>query len=504
SPPITPTWTVDCGDPAYFRFFAIPDFARGKPPLQIVVVVPLDQMAVDPRLVQSLQLNKLFSSSKHDLARLPITNYLIQALSFWSSRQPDFQEVYLSMPYASQIVVETLHQDCRQTRIHLDPSYHVERQWLSVLEFEGQTDLDLSCLATLVDWSELELVQQLHESITLVRVPSRMGPSSLMVYKAVTEDLQYMYHELRVMLSMASHPCIIGSPNYVVVKQCRFGGKLGICGFLLDYHPHGSLQTALQSGEPITLRQKLYWAESLLHALVHVRDNGPGFYSDLKPNNVLLVPATPNSRDGLTAPLLIDFEQRGSWYGWSPPEVQYVEFLDMLATKASSEATRNRYSKVMQECFPELRAVRANGPQRTLKEAPNGFSLGWTSLDVAGRQRAQVFGVGKLLWCIFEELPSCNSFLSIETFAEGIDQEQRFPEFRKTPGYLRELIRRCTAGAPEWEEEGFPIGRRGDKLVPLKDLGVDSEDVGIEEGPDSVGKLAREWWKETVQDAENY
>ncbi|KAK4175135.1 hypothetical protein QBC36DRAFT_355502 [Triangularia setosa] len=77
--------------------------------------------------------------------------------------------------------------------------------------------------------------------------------------------------------------------------------------------------------------------------LIHIRDHGPGFYSDLKPNNVLLVkPTGPHvgfnvmDDSGLTAPLIIDFEQRGSWYGWSPPKVQYVEYLDMLATKSLS------------------------------------------------------------------------------------------------------------------------------------------------------------------------
>jgi hypothetical protein len=297
---------------------------------------------------------------------------------------------------------------------------------------------------------------------------------------------------------MGAHPAIIARPLYVVVKRCRFGAKVGICGFLLEYHPaHGSLQSVLGSGQPIPLRQKLHWLRQLTSALLHVRDHGPGFYSDLKPSNVLLTRNT--AADGLTAPLLIDFEQRGSWYSWSPPEVQFVEFLDMLATKASSPCVRRRYGDMLRRC---IAGWSAEHQERPLMEAPQGYSLGWAALDRAGRRRAQMFGLGKLMWCVFEEVPSCNTFVSIETLAEGVDQRRRFPEFDKTPAELRELIRRCTVGAPEWSEDGFPVQRRGGKLVPVESrASVSSESV-----MDSVHvqTLAREWWRKRVRDAEIY
>lgn len=495
--PITTTWRIDGGEPAYFRFFAIPDFARGRAPLQISVIVPLDQMVVDASLVHPLQLDRVFASAKTEMATLPLAKHLVQALSWWSSGYLGFEEVYSAMPYGSLIIVETLDRDFRQTRIHLSPSYELERQWLSVPEFGVQAGLDLHSVAHLVDWHDLELDRQLHESINLVRIPSRTG-LLLMVYKAITEDVHYMYHELRVMLSMKPHPMVIARPRYVVVKKCRFGAKVGVCGFILDYHPYGTLQTALQAAGPeISLRQKLSWSQNLVSALVHVRDNGPGFYSDLKPNNVLLRPTTG---EGLTAPLLIDFEQRGSWYGWSPPEVQYIEFLDILATKSASAGTRSRYSSLMQRCLPGWRDSGAR--PGSLAAVPEGYSLGWTALSPAGRQQAQVFGVGKLMWCIFEEQPSCNTFLSVETFAEGIDQRQRFPEFHKTPTRLRELIRRCTMTAPEWRDKGFPIGRRGTDLVPVDFLACASPD--LEAGPGSIRRLAQQWWQQTVAAAEDY
>jgi serine/threonine protein kinase len=487
------TWIIDGGEPHSFRFFAVPHFARGRPPLQLFVIVPLDQMAVHPSLVQSLQLDRVFSSTKAELPTLPLARHLLQALSSWSSERPDFEEMYLSMPFGSRIIVETIHEDVRQMRIHLSPIYNLEQEWLSVPMFEAQTGLNLSSLVDLVDWTELELERQLHDSISLVRIPTKAG-SKLMVYKAVTEDVHYMYHELRTLLSMRSHTIIIKRPRYIVVKQCRFGGKVGICGFILEYYPYGSLQNTLQAGQPIVLRQKLYWSQQLTLALIHVRDKGPGFYSDLKPNNILL---NQTLGDDLTAPLLIDFEQRGSWFNWSPPEVQYVEYLDMLATSTSSSRIRTRYRAILRKCVP---GWTSNYKRRPLIAAPEGYSLGWTILGPTERQRAQIFCLGKILWCIFEELPSCNTFLTIETFAEGINQKQCFPEFQNTPMELRELISRCTADAPEWENHVFPVVHKGDKLIP-KSL---ADSSGRELDANEIQHLAREWWRERLEVAEDF
>jgi len=491
--PLTATWIIDGGDPQSFRFFAIPHFARGKPPLHLFVIVPLDQMSIPASLIQLLQLDRVFSSTKAELSTLPLARHLLQALSSWSAELPDFEEIYRSMPFGSPIVVETIHEDFRQMRIHLSPTYNLERDWLSVSMFEVQTGLNMSKLVDRVDWTELELERQLQDSVSLVRIPTKTG-SRLMVYKAVTEDVHYMYHELRTLLSMTPHTTIIGRPRYVVIKQCRFGGKVGICGFILEYYPYGSLQNRLQAGEPISMRQKLYWSEQLAMALIHVRDNGPGFYSDLKPNNILLN-RTPG--DDLTAPLLIDFEQRGSWFNWSPPEVQYAEYLDMLASSTSSSCNRERYSAIMRKCVPGWASTYNRRP---LLAAPDGYSLGWTILSPTERKRAQMFCFGKILWCIFEELPSCNTFLTIETFAEGIIQEQSFPEFRKSPIELRELISRCTAYAPEWKHQIFPVVRKGDKLIPRSFVDI----PGGELDANGIQHLAREWWRERVENAEAF
>ncbi|KAK3897167.1 hypothetical protein C8A05DRAFT_39283 [Staphylotrichum tortipilum] len=500
------TWTIDTGTPSTLTFLALPHFARHRPPLYIPVVIlpdetplgpPTTHLAIPPSLAPPFHFPTIFATSKPTLPSHPLSTYLLTALSYWSTTTPNFEQRYLSLPYGSKILVDRLPPDPREARIHLWPCYELERAWLSLRSFEEQTGVGLEMNGVgVVELEGLELVRWFEEVVVLVRVKSWGG--KVVVYKAVGEAGQvgYMYHELRVLVGMGGQRGVVGRPLGVVVKRCRFGGKVGVCGFLEEYYgEHGSLQRVL--GDPVRravgLGQKVGWLRELALALVYVRDHGPGFYSDLKPSNVLLV----TREDGCTAPLLIDFEQRGSWYSWSPPEVQFVEFLDMLATKASSASTRERYSEILYRC---IHGWSPQHQERPLSAAPQGYSLGWTALDQAGQQRAQMFGLGKMMWCVLEELPSCNTFVSIETLAEGIDQRQRFPEFDKTPAELRELIRRCTASAPEWKGKGFPAQRRGNKLVPVEPR------AGTGEVPDSVyvQRLAREWWRKRVKDAENY
>lgn len=63
-------------------------------------------------------------------------------------------------------------------------------------------------------------------------------------------------------------------------------------------------------------QQKLDLALQLTSALMHISPSEMSFYPDLKPDNLLLL----SSGESLGVKL-IDFEQRGGWSLWSPPEV---------------------------------------------------------------------------------------------------------------------------------------------------------------------------------------
>ena len=83
--------------------------------------------------------------------------------------------------------------------------------------------------------------------------------------------------------------------------------------------------------------------------------------------------------------------------------------------------------------------------------------------------------LGKALWCIFEGVGDADIVLGRSNIHDG---EQRFPEFVRTPPPLRELIRRCTAGAREWSDGPIKIYRREGKVFPLGQTGLNGEPEG--------------------------
>jgi serine/threonine protein kinase len=113
-----------------------------------------------------------------------------------------------------------------------------------------------------------------------------------------------MYHELKMLLTMTPHPNIIPRPLYLVTQKCRFGGNIGVCGFILEYYPGGNLRDPLPQDIPSlkSLQARLDIARRITSALIHVQEDVPGFYTDLKLPNVLI----SSDAEGVRA-LLADF-----------------------------------------------------------------------------------------------------------------------------------------------------------------------------------------------------
>ena len=120
-----------------------------------------------------------------------------------------------------------------------------------------------------------------------------------------------MYSELNILLSMDPHPNIVSRLLYLVGKKCRLGSNVGICEFILEYHPLGNARDEVD---------QFRWARQITSALIHIRDGPSGFYSNLKLDNILLA-CRKNNLDAI----LIDFEQCSGSYAWSPPEINYLE-----------------------------------------------------------------------------------------------------------------------------------------------------------------------------------
>ncbi|KAK4141704.1 uncharacterized protein C8A04DRAFT_38867 [Dichotomopilus funicola] len=359
--------------------------------------------------------------------------------------------------------------------VSLVPRYGVEQGMLSVEKlrkiWEGEVSDEAWEAVEIVDWERLRFRRQVHDVISLVTVDvdgaerepgEKPGSSKEAVFKCVLQEQRYMYNELKMLLLLDRHPNVISRVVGVVTKRGRFGAKRGVCGLLLEWFPLGSLRGMLLRDdyhERVSVPQKLRWATQITEALIHVNSlEHAGFYSDLKPDNLVL---KRDGHSGMLDAVLIDLEQRGGWFSWSPPEVTYLEYLEVLL--------KNRITEQLKEYYDDPEWLPAPNNQR-YSNAQGGFSSPWRALlkerKLPGSrsrrlEQAQVFMLGKLLWCIFEGQPRVRCGLDHELLrdpslhydAERTERVKGFPEFKHTPPSLQQLIKECTAGAQEWDSE---------------------------------------------------
>ncbi|KAK0638636.1 hypothetical protein B0T16DRAFT_421473 [Cercophora newfieldiana] len=481
TPSFQPTWRVDGVDVDGRRVFAVPEFGVGRPPLRIdVYLPPLEDYPVQLRGV--LRPEALLCSSRSAVPMSPVMQHLLRALERWSSRLPGFESQYLSMPFGSQILVTNMaaNLDEMSLDMHLRPSYDVEQAMESAESLQRMWNLPESAWPPFVEWENVQFERQLHESITLVSLSGKpTHPSDIFVLKSLTRDQRYMYNELKMLLTLPPHPSIIPRPAYVVTKRGRFGGKRGVCGFLIEYFPLGSLKHRLHhvnsGGLPqISPEEQFRWSKQVISALIHINKHPAGFYPDLKPDNVVL--RLSNSVPGQIDAVLLDLEQRGGWYSWSPPEVAYLEYLEVLVSGLEEEDP-DVSQQIQQRFETKLPGWSAGSQHDRYRNSDGGFSAPWLALlqkrkdgDDLDLERAQVFMLGKLLWCIFEGTPFVRCGIDHELLQDNSSTPEtrlRFPEFRRTPQGLRDLIRRCTEGAPEWEQGRVTnvLELQGGKLV---------------------------------------
>jgi len=84
-------------------------------------------------------------------------------------------------------------------------------------------------------------------------------------------------------------------------------------------------------------------------ALTHIRDQGR-YYSGLRLENILL-----SDTDDL---VLVDFEQRGVWCGFGSPELNYLDYVFMLATDSNSpDKVKEKCEKLLKGRIPRYRAL---------------------------------------------------------------------------------------------------------------------------------------------------
>jgi hypothetical protein len=507
-PRLVPEWRLDGVDADGRRYFIIPLFAIGAPPIRIdVYIPPLEDLPKDLRATLNPDA-AVYTASTEAIKALPISRHIVRALEHWSSKILGFSQLYKSLPFGSQILIENITTDIGDFEIRMRALQDVEQCMMSVDALQQLWQLPGSAWPEIMDISDLQFQRQIHEAITVVTIKGCSNQD--VIFKSLVRDQKHMYNELRMLLTLPPHSNLIPRPAYIVTKRCQFGGKHGICGFILEYFHHGSLGALIENTpkyENIPLRDRFRWSKQITSALAHINQQDFGFYPDLKPDNIVLKQNYSRRNPELDV-ILLDLEQRGGWLTWSPPEIYFVEYMDILACNLEDSALSREMIAGLKEYIPNWKVTRDGD---TYEDSQGGFSLPWLALLEASRdgripnglEKAQVFMLGKLIWCIFEEQSVLRCGIDHELLRDNIENFQgakAFPEFRICPQELRQLIRDCTRGAPEWIGRRRGIIFRNGKLEPALRSNGHLENATEEE----TREAAKLWWTAEVHQARRF
>lgn len=512
-PLASPLWRIDGCTGLGTQFYAVPLFLDALPPMRFDVFIP-EEAASRPVLRNLLDLDAAFHTKDGSrVNRLGISRHILRTLQLWTTNRglsgPDsVADMYRNLPFGSRIVFKNLEIDIRSISVAVAPMHDLERQLLSISKVPTLFGLPETAFPETIDLSRLRLIQQLQDSVSLIRIDAEHAghhsvaeQSELWILKALTSGSKYLYHELKTLLNLPPHRHVVARPRYLVTKYCKFGGKTAVVGFVLPYYSGGSLRDSLpllRIQNRLTLQQELTWAVQLTTAVLHVREQGKIFYPDLRLDNVVL------SASGDI--IMVDFEQRGVWCEFAAPEVNAMEYIRILANAESTsddtdeelgipEDVRQRYADMLSQYLPGWEALEARAeytPPHVL--GYDAYNIPWLCLDADEQEAAEVYMLGRVLWCLLEGQSAPQRGAVWQSYPREPDLE--FPAFRRTPPHLRSLIDRCTNGRRP--ALSSLITRRANRLV------LRSVAPGVPQDPEAIGEVARRWWTEEMQVAEDF
>ncbi|KAK0126872.1 hypothetical protein ONS95_008451 [Cadophora gregata] len=441
TPVRTPKWRIDGCTSLGTQFFAVPISISPLPPLRVDTFLP-DPAHWPAQLRLDLDFEKAFLFRDSRTAYFGISQHILRALEFWSASIADFETVYRDLTFGSRIMFENIAKDVRDIRVRIIRTHDLERQLLSL------ADLKLNQQITLpgtLDISQLTLVRQFQDSASLVRILGSDDIKHPVVFKTLSDTPKYLYHELGTLLSLPEHANVISKPEHIITKQCKFGGKVAVVGFTIQYHRQGSLRDVLAHRRhlgTLTWEHQIKWACQIVMALRHIKSQGPGWYCDLRLDNVLL-----SNEDDV---VLIDFEQRGVLPAFASPLDNYLQYVNVLVNEPLLHpAARKEYADLYDT------HIRPFVPKRT--DQHRGC-VPWLCMSKSERDASELYILARLLWCIFEGVCAPQRELWMEYMYEP---DIEFPEFRRTPKELRELILICT---PSWNRVVKTLQRKAFKL----------------------------------------
>jgi hypothetical protein len=457
-----PRWRIDGCTSLGVQFYTTPVFISPLVPMRIDTILPsISQWPPDLR--ELLEIDTSFLYRDHRILLFGVAQHVLRTLEYWS-RNFDFEALYKKLPFGSRIVFTNMEKDIRQIRVQVVPTHDLERQYMSVdslLSKWGHFPQHL--IPQTLDLSQLKIIRQMHDSTSLVEIETGAKLRQQVVFKTISDSPQYLYHELKLLLTMEPHANISSRPLHLITKRCRFGGKTGLIGFTMKYEHQGTLRDILPKrriSNTLLLSSQVKWVCQITRALLHISKQTSGFYCDLRLDNILLSEA-----DDV---LLIDFEQRGVLPPFAPPEVNYIQYIDSMSRDTSIPSIlRNKYRAIFSKYIE---------PKVTWDTKEFNGYVPWLCLSPSERDAAMVYMLGRVLWCIFEGV----SAPEVATWMEYLhDPDFQFPDFCRTPLKLRDLVLECTKG---WNVMQRKVRRQGKYL--FVERGAErsfSEEVVLEE-----------------------
>jgi hypothetical protein len=507
-------WRIDGATGLGTQYFAIPLFADVAP-MRIDVFIH-EGASYPIALRRSLDLDQAFHTKDADrVRRLGIARYLVRILQFQSEPgsvlAPEHARVlYHRGPFGSRIIVETLSLNIEDCRLRIYANHALEADLCSERELRRLWQIqekDQEALPPRISIDNLQIVQQLSDSVGLVRllqqhVPGQYGESSFVAMKSVTSQVKYLYHEI---YNLLFHQGIKYRPQHLITKRCLFGSKNAIVGFTMPYLPDGSIRDILpllRIHGQATLKDQLHWARELTNAMHQICAGSDFFYPDLRLDNVLLSDARE--------PLLVDFEGRGVWSGFSAPEVEHFENIVLLARDddgdtAVPDAERDRARDLLSHVTGRDRAwlddVLDDTRYGAVDARSTGYNVAWLCLSPRERDAATVYMLARVLWCVFEgESAPHRGAVRVSYAREPTGVE--WPNFDATPHAVRPLLQRCWSSVTE---EPCRFVRVGAKLFMKSDVpGGKQGQYTLDGDASSVRSRARELWRARLAESRSW
>lgn len=512
-PPTPALWKIDGCTALGMQFYAIPLFIEDVPPIRCDVYI--DEVATESPLIRTLlDLDVVFHTrDRTRVQQQGISNYVLRALQVWTMSHglDRTRDIYYDSPFGVRILFRDLPLNVRDVDIEVVANHDLEARQYTVPELAAMWQVTGDQMPPSVDIYKLAFVRQLHDSVCVVRYRKDRaangckdgnpeGEDGLWVFKALMNNLKYMYHELRVLLNMPAHPNVVARPSRLVVKKYKLNKKReNVVGFLMPFYSGGGLRDELpllRMNHRLELKDQVRWARGICSGVLHIRFSANTYYPDMRLDQIVL-PANDKR------PIILDFEQRGVWVEFGPPEVNAIEYLRVLALDEEetydcdpepdgSWPVRKRFADILDRILPSWTDLSVNCGN--YDNPPHGYNIPWVCLTPREQEHAEVYMLGRVLWCIFEGMSAPQRAAVWQSYQN--EPEFEFPEFRRTPGALRDLITRCTRG--QRGQLSAHVVRERSRVV-LRDGRAGGGGTEAE-----IRAVARKFWADEVRWAEEF